>query len=511
MAPPPHDPEKGHAAPPSSSSSQSDTDGSSPKFAAVKHTTTAGARSVRSRASVETERIDNDDLASSVASRAPEFEVIFDEGDPENPKNWPLWYRGWTVFVASIGTWGTTLYSSSYTASTPGLVAEFGASTTIVTLGLTTYLLGLAVGSLIVAPLSELYGRRNVYLVCIACWALLIVPSGVAHSLTTIIVVRFFDALFGSVMVGNAPGTVVDISHPDYLARTMSLFSLAPMNGPVTGPIIGGFVFQYLGWRWANWVILILGGVTFFMMLTVKETYAPAILRKKAARLRKENDDPRYWCQYDYKLSTFHLLKVNLSRPFILAATEPILWFMNVWISIVYAVLYLCFVAYPVVFSRHRGWSSGTTGLSFIGIGMGTLTSLCGEPIFRRIINRQPRDPETGKVLPEAQAIVMAAGSIAASIGQMGFSWTCLPTSIHWAVPIAFGIPFGFGNTIVFIYGSNYIAAAIRAKSRLIRQLREDQARMDAKRAKGAAKMEARRQRERKAVEQTMVDEKRSS
>lgn len=361
--------------------STSEADTSSPRFAAIRHP----ARSLRSRASTEIERIDNEDLyetleraatvdletdqeraarepiaytrsgasASTVASRPAEFEVIFDEGDPENPKNWPLWYRGWCVFVASIGTWGTTLYSSSYTASTPGLAHDFNASTTIVTLGLTTYLLGLAVGTLIVAPLSELYGRRMVYLVCITCWTILIIPSGVANSLTTIIVVRFFwyvaripktplpaevfqtnlrpSALFGSVMVGNAPGTVVDISHPDYLARTMSLFSLAPMNGPVTGPVIGGFVFQYLGWRWANWIILILGGVVVVMMLTVKETYAPAILRKKAARLRKEHDDPRYWCQYDYKLSTLHLLQINLSRPFILAATEPILWFMNVW------------------------------------------------------------------------------------------------------------------------------------------------------------------------------------
>lgn len=220
---PPHDPEKAYTVPSSASSTPSDTD--APTFEAVKHHHNHNRQpaSVRSRASAETARIDNEDLyetlehavtvdleteeernarepitytrsgASSVASRAPEFEVIFDEGDPENPKNWPLWYRGWTVFVASIGTWGTTLYSSSYTASTPGLAAEFGASTTIVTLGLTTYLLGLAVGTLIVAPLSELYGRRNVYLVCIAGWALLIIPSGVAHSLTSIIVVRFFE------------------------------------------------------------------------------------------------------------------------------------------------------------------------------------------------------------------------------------------------------------------------------------------------------------------------------
>jgi MFS family permease len=73
-----------------------------------------------------------------------------------------------------------------------GLAEEFGASTTVTTLGLTTYLLGLAAGSLIVAPLSELYGRQKVYIVCLTVWALLILPCALATSLTEIIVVRFF-------------------------------------------------------------------------------------------------------------------------------------------------------------------------------------------------------------------------------------------------------------------------------------------------------------------------------
>lgn len=237
MAPsPPHDEEKGQhpvLVVPSSSATDDNTtnpeyssasETSSPIFTAIKHPKSHTSLHSR-RSSAETERLDNEHLyetleravtgdleteeernarepiaytrsgasASSAASRPPEYEVLFDEGDPENPKNWPLWYRGWCVFVASIGTWGTTLYSSSYTASTPGLIKDFDSTTTIVTLGLTTYLLGLAVGTLIVAPLSELYGRRKVYLVCVACWALLIIPSGMAKSLTTIIVVRFFE------------------------------------------------------------------------------------------------------------------------------------------------------------------------------------------------------------------------------------------------------------------------------------------------------------------------------
>jgi hypothetical protein len=128
----------------------------------------------------------------STASRPPEFEVIFEENDPENPMNWPLWYRCWCIFCVSFATWVATLYSTSYTSSTPGLIEEFGSTTTIVTLGMTTYLLGLAAGSLVVAPLSELYGRQIVYSICLSLWAILIIPCGLAHSLTTIIVVRFF-------------------------------------------------------------------------------------------------------------------------------------------------------------------------------------------------------------------------------------------------------------------------------------------------------------------------------
>ncbi|KAF7546785.1 hypothetical protein G7Z17_g8178 [Cylindrodendrum hubeiense] len=496
---------------------------------------------------------------ASAASRPPDFEVIFEEGDPENPRNWPLWYRSWIIVAVSYSTWVVVVYSTSYTASIPGLVEEFGSTTTMTTLGLTTYLLGLATGSLVVAPMSELYGRRLVYLICLALWSILIIPCALATSLTEILVVRFVGALFGAAMISNSPGSIVDIANPEYLSLAMSLWSIAPLNGPCLGPIIGGFAYQYLGWRWDNWIVLILGGVATLTMATCRETYHPAILKRKAARMRKEMDDPRWWCQYDQKVSSIHLLKVNLSRPFILFATEPILWFLNIWISVIYGILYLCFVAYPIVFSQHRGWNPGMSGLSFVGIGVGTMLAIIAEPLLRKLINSQPRDPLTGKVQPEATALVMAIGSILTPIGQLVFSWTCLPSSIHWAIPIAFGIPFGAGNTLSFIYASNYLAgtyniyaasalagnavlrslfgaslplagpkmyaamspqwagtllgllevamipipfvfwrygAKIRAMSPAIRQLREDQDRSDAKRAKHQRRLEKRKEKE---------------
>ena len=73
---------------------------------------------------------------------------------------------------------------------------------------------------------------------------------------------------------------------------------------------------------------MMISGVAFGFMCILSETYAPAILRKKARVRRKERDDERWWSRYDEKKTRFFsLLKINLSRPFVMLATEPI-WYV---------------------------------------------------------------------------------------------------------------------------------------------------------------------------------------
>ena len=97
------------------------------------------------------------------------------------------------------------------------------------------------------------------------------------------------------------------------------------MNGPVIGPIVGGFVFENLGWRWTYWVVVIGSSVAWLATGLIKETYAPSILRRRAHKKRQESGDDRWWSRYDDKLSLWPLLKINLSRPFVLTIHEPIL------------------------------------------------------------------------------------------------------------------------------------------------------------------------------------------
>ena len=74
---------------------------------------------------------------------------------------------------------------------------------------------------------------------------------------------------------------------------------------------------------------MILSGVAWIFVCTLKETYAPAILIKKAKRRRKETGDSRWWSRYDQKVPFMELMKVNLSRPFIMTFTEPICIFVR--------------------------------------------------------------------------------------------------------------------------------------------------------------------------------------
>ncbi|KAF2805049.1 MFS general substrate transporter [Mytilinidion resinicola] len=387
----------------------------------------------------------------------PAFEVDFEDGDGADPREWSVLVKCLIIGCMSICTTTVVMYSTSYASGIPGMMKTFHIEDeTIVVLGLTTYLLGLALGSIVLAPLSEMLGRRPIYLVSLSLFTILIIPCALTPKLEGILIARFFGAIAGSAMLANAPGTIADLVNEEYRALAFSVWSIGPMNGPVLGPLVGGFVYQNLGWRWTNWVVLILAGFSTICIACVKETYAPAILRKTAAKARKETGDDRWFSRYDVKLELIPLVTENLKRPCIMAITEPICIFWNLYIAIIYGILYLCFVAYPIVFSDLRGWSPGLTGLGYLGLGIGGLITICCEPLIRRMINSHQKDPATGKVAPEAMVSVVVIAAISIPVGELIFAWTCTP-NVHWVVPIIAGIPFGAGNCAVFIYASNYL------------------------------------------------------
>jgi len=164
----------------------------------------------------------------------PSFEVDFEHGSNEDPRDWPTWYKSLLVFALSFSTLAVILYSTSYTATLVPMSQDLRVSSTLIpTLGVTSYLLGLAIGTLVLAPISETYGRKPVYVISLFLFVVLVIPCALAKNMATIIIVRFFGAIAGSAMLANAPGTVGDIVSDEYRALVFSIWSIGPMNGKV--------------------------------------------------------------------------------------------------------------------------------------------------------------------------------------------------------------------------------------------------------------------------------------
>lgn len=128
------------------------------------------------------------------------------------------------------------LYSSSYTPGLPGVEASFQeTSRTVALLGLTTYLLGLALGNLTLTPFCEIYGRRPVHLVSTALFMILTIPVALAPNLAAVLASRFFGGFVGAGTLATAPGSVSDLFSGKDRALAFSCWSLGTMNAPVIG------------------------------------------------------------------------------------------------------------------------------------------------------------------------------------------------------------------------------------------------------------------------------------
>lgn len=103
--------------------------------------------------------------SDEVPEEGKEFEVQFDgDSDPMNPKNRPRWRKWLIVLIGSGCSLCVTCASAMYTSTYEQMDQEFGISTEVATVGLTTYVCGLGLGPMFLAPLSEFYGRRIIYL-----------------------------------------------------------------------------------------------------------------------------------------------------------------------------------------------------------------------------------------------------------------------------------------------------------------------------------------------------------
>ena len=130
------------------------------------------------------------------------------------------------------------------------------------TLAVAVFLVGYIFGPIIFGPLSETHGRKLTLLSSFAVYTLFTLACALASNWPALLLFRFIVGVGASAPPTILGGLFADI-YPGLInrGRAVMLLALATNLGPITGPIISGFVSDK-GWRWMFWVNLILAGAT---------------------------------------------------------------------------------------------------------------------------------------------------------------------------------------------------------------------------------------------------------
>ena len=311
------------------------------------------------------------------------------------------------------------------------------------------------------APLSEIYGRRVA--LSAANWFFVVWQIGcaLAPNLASLIVFRLLAGIGGSGCITLGAGLIADLFPIERRGIATSIWGVGPLLGPVVGPICGGFIGETIGWRWVFWILLIAGGVLCFGIECLnRETYAPVLLRRKTAWLVKElgREDLRsaYQAEGQDTASPLTVLRRGLYRPVILLCKSPIIFLLSTYMALVYGLLYLFFTTISSVFENNYGFSTGLSGLAYLGIGIGFFVGLGIIAVTndRIVMNLTARN--NGNYAPEMRLPVMTISAFVIPISFFWYGWTA-EKHVHWIVPIIGMFPFGVGMLGVYMPIQTYI------------------------------------------------------
>ncbi|RDW65111.1 hypothetical protein BP6252_10762 [Coleophoma cylindrospora] len=366
--------------------------------------------------------------------------VDFDKnGDPENPLDWPKSYKRGVVLLLALMSFTVTFTCIGIVPVADQIVLDLEGreSKSASILLVTVWELGEAAGPLIVAPLSEIYGRYPVLNVANTIFIFGVILSALSETSGLFIFARFLTGFATASNVLN-PAIIGDMFAPEARGAGMSLIMLSPLLGGAIGPAISGTIAETLGWRMILWIsagLAIICEVAFFMLL--RETYKVPILQRRAARLRKETKDESLKCAWETettgKAAGSSALKAAIKRPLLVMWDSSVLQILSFYGGLVFTVYYVMATTLPTILREVYGFSSAWIGYSFLAFSIGATGGIVVSNVFLDSLYVKLSKSNGGVGIPEHRIPFMLVGALILPSVVALYGW--VPYA-HWPVSL---------------------------------------------------------------------------
>ncbi|KAF9517241.1 hypothetical protein BS47DRAFT_1339996 [Hydnum rufescens UP504] len=205
--------------------------------------------------------------------RGIDIEHVAVENDP---RLWPRHQKYITLAVISFAAIAPTLAINIYNPSFHQISEQLHATSADISLSLSLFILVQGNAPLFWAAVSEIKGRKLVYIVSLSIFGIGSVIAALSRSISLLICMRVLQAAGSSSVLAIGGGTLADMYDPHQRGTVMGIYYSSPLLGPAIGPIIGGILTSAFDWRSTFWFLVIFAGISilsFFLFL--KDTWRP--------------------------------------------------------------------------------------------------------------------------------------------------------------------------------------------------------------------------------------------
>lgn len=163
-----------------------------------------------------------------------------------------------------------------YLPALPFLADDLGTTEPMAQLTLSGFVLGLALGQLIIGPISDSLGRKGLLIGGAVLALVSAALAAVAPSIEVLILARLLQGLGGGACIVLARAVIPDLARGERAARAFALLMAIQGVAPIAAPVVGGLLVEPLGWRGLFWVLAAIAFVQLLVAVFVIRESKPA-------------------------------------------------------------------------------------------------------------------------------------------------------------------------------------------------------------------------------------------